>query len=247
MDELRDNAQFLACQLAYLLEGMIKTRPPIDENLTPERRQAIEEFVKYAKSFWGSQLQEQGRSINAFFESEPDRNETRAKEAERRVAELESQIKEQRDKIDEFLDQCPHIANATYDIWCTSLDHISKLEAENQRLQTRTPEQAISALFTELDAAGARLGDVVQFKARTEDRIAELEQWVADLQSGMYVNCVYCGHRYGPYEKANESPANILTAHIEQCPKHPLAAAKARIAELEQEIISLKALTDGTL
>ena len=28
--------------------------------------------------------------------------------------------------------------------------------------------------------------------------IARLEAWVRDMQAGCYVNCVYCGHRYGP-------------------------------------------------
>ena len=35
------------------------------------------------------------------------------------------------------------------------------------------------------------------------ERVPEIERlkvWVDDLQSGMYVNCVYCGHRYGPGE-----------------------------------------------
>ncbi len=44
-----------------------------------------------------------------------------------------------------------------------------------------------------------------------------LQEWVNDLQSGMYVNCVYCGHRYGPN---NETPAimsEVLYEHIRQC------------------------------
>lgn len=27
------------------------------------------------------------------------------------------------------------------------------------------------------------------------DEVSRLTKWVSDLQSGMYVNCVYCGHR----------------------------------------------------
>jgi hypothetical protein len=72
------------------------------------------------------------------------------------------------------------------------------------------------------------------------DRMAEqaacieaLKQWVADLQSGMYINCVYCGHRYGPDSEVASTMADVLKEHIEQCPEHPMSHAKARIAELE--------------
>ena len=60
-----------------------------------------------------------------------------------------------------------------------------------------------------------------------DDEIKELKAWVADLQSGMYLNCVYCGHRYGP-----GVGADVLTTHVEQCPKHPLAAALRDAQEL---------------
>jgi hypothetical protein len=61
--------------------------------------------------------------------------------------------------------------------------------------------------------------------------INRLEQHVADLQSGMYVNCVYCGHRYGRSGETPVSMADVLKRHIAACPKHPvsklLAAASA--------------------
>ena len=63
----------------------------------------------------------------------------------------------------------------------------------------------------------------------------EAHQWVNDLHCGMYVNCVYCGHRYGPNSEIPETMADVLTAHIATCPKHPLAAANARITDLERE------------
>lgn len=58
------------------------------------------------------------------------------------------------------------------------------------------------------------------------EEIERLEIWVNDLQSGMYVNCVYCGHRYGPGETTPVSMADALKAHIEQCSKHPMATLK---------------------
>lgn len=58
------------------------------------------------------------------------------------------------------------------------------------------------------------------------------KQWVDDLQSGMYVNCVYCGHRYGPGETTPVSMADALKKHIENCPKHPMSALKAEVERL---------------
>jgi hypothetical protein len=49
---------------------------------------------------------------------------------------------------------------------------------------------------------------------------AELQAWIQDLQSGMYINCVYCGHRYGPNTTA--VPADALRRHIAECTEHPL-------------------------
>jgi DNA-directed RNA polymerase subunit RPC12/RpoP len=57
--------------------------------------------------------------------------------------------------------------------------------------------------------------------------IERLQKWVSDLQSGMYINCVYCGHRYGPKDKVPTSMADVLKAHVEICPKHPMSKLKA--------------------
>ena len=60
----------------------------------------------------------------------------------------------------------------------------------------------------------------------------EARQWVRDLHSGMWINCVYCGHRYGPADttptsigQVGPSMAEVLTAHIAACHEHPLAKA----------------------
>jgi len=68
---------------------------------------------------------------------------------------------------------------------------------------------------------------------RQED-VDNLKLWVSDLQSGMYINCVYCGHRYGPSNEAPQAMSEVLTKHIAECPKHPFNHAKKRIAELEK-------------
>ena len=67
-----------------------------------------------------------------------------------------------------------------------------------------------------------------------------LRQWVNDLQSGMYVNCVYCGHRYGPEKDTPVSMADILKAHIEQCSEHPMSKLKAQLTERTAERDSYK-------
>lgn len=49
---------------------------------------------------------------------------------------------------------------------------------------------------------------------------AQMKQWVSDLQSGMYVNCVYCGYRYGPHTE--DVPREVLAQHIKVCAEHPV-------------------------
>lgn len=71
-------------------------------------------------------------------------------------------------------------------------------------------------------------------RLREENR--RLREWVADLMSGMYVNCVYCGHRYGPQDDTPVTMAEMLTEHVEQCPEHPLSKAKAEIKRLREII-----------
>lgn len=66
--------------------------------------------------------------------------------------------------------------------------------------------------------------------------IARLKQWVNDLQSGMYINCVYCGHRYGPQDEVPSSMADVLKEHVEQCPEHPMSALKTKVRELQEEL-----------
>jgi len=67
-----------------------------------------------------------------------------------------------------------------------------------------------------------------------------LIKWVNDLQSGMYINCVYCGHRYGPDDKVPCTMADALKKHIEKCPKHPMSALKQSLAAAKAENERLK-------
>lgn len=56
--------------------------------------------------------------------------------------------------------------------------------------------------------------------------IARYQRWIDDLQAGKYINCVYCGHRYGPDPGTPDTKAEVLKRHVAQCPKHPMAHLK---------------------
>ena len=71
---------------------------------------------------------------------------------------------------------------------------------------------------------------------RLAQELEEARRWVNDLQSGMYINCVYCGHRYGPKDKVPCTMADALKQHIEQCPKHPMSSLRAEVGRLKKEL-----------
>ncbi len=62
------------------------------------------------------------------------------------------------------------------------------------------------------------------------------QRWVNDLQAGMYINCVYCGHRYGPDDEVPATMADALKEHVERCPEHPMSALKAENVRLRKEL-----------
>lgn len=68
------------------------------------------------------------------------------------------------------------------------------------------------------------MGDAL---AAAHAEIARLRAWVADLQSGLVLNCVYCGHAYGPV--STPTPRERLDAHVRICPEHPLAGLRRAI------------------
>jgi hypothetical protein len=108
------------------------------------------------------------------------------------------------------------------------------LRCQNERLTERVNDLEHDC---EVMARGAEEAKSPEYNESVIEELsrenARLTTWVNDLQAGMSVNCVYCGHNYGPKEDTPATMADILKAHVEQCPKHPLSAAKARIAELE--------------
>lgn len=87
-----------------------------------------------------------------------------------------------------------------------------------------------------IEAAAAEAAAL--FRSQAEE-LAWLRGWVDDLQSGMYINCVYCGHRYGPNDKVPGAMADVLKAHVEVCPEHPMSALTRQL----QEAVELLALS----
>jgi len=70
-----------------------------------------------------------------------------------------------------------------------------------------------------------------------KEEIEQLTQWIDDLQSKMYINCVYCGHRYGPQDEVPATMAEALKEHIEICEKHPMSKIRIENAELASKLI----------
>jgi len=108
-------------------------------------------------------------------------------------------------------------------------ERVAELEA--QLAQTR--EQLRFQTEGRIADAGERnrrQGDLSADNATLCALVLELKAWVDDLQSGMYVNCVYCGHRYGPKETTPVSMADALKMHVERCPQHPMSRLKADLA-----------------
>jgi len=70
-----------------------------------------------------------------------------------------------------------------------------------------------------------------------QDEVSTLMQWVGDLQTGLYVNCIYCGHRYPP--ETPDVRDQALYNHIKECQHHPLSKALAQIEELRNGLIEV--------
>jgi plasmid maintenance system antidote protein VapI len=81
--------------------------------------------------------------------------------------------------------------------------------------------------------------DLQRKSVELHSHILELQQWINDLQAGCYINCVYCGHRYGPNDEVPGSMADVLKEHIEKCPKHPMSILRKQNAELVRDMNAL--------
>ena len=94
--------------------------------------------------------------------------------------------------------------------------------------------------------------DDTEAQTEARKRELELERWIDDLQSGMWINCVYCGHRYGPsdehpatlHDEGPRSMKDALREHIAQCPEHPLSKAEAENASLREALRDMRSLVE---
>jgi hypothetical protein len=96
------------------------------------------------------------------------------------------------------------------------------LEAKAEEIAQHAVSMCESTMLgadTELSIARAAANHALNWSAA----LHRYNQWVDDLQSGMYVNCVYCGHRYGPGESTPLTMAEALKEHVLQCPQHPMS------------------------
>ncbi len=76
------------------------------------------------------------------------------------------------------------------------------------------------------------MGEIEEMQECYDAEIQRMVEWVNDLQAGMYINCVYCGHRYGPDDEVDASMQDALKEHVEQCPKHPMSAMRAALQKI---------------
>lgn len=130
---------------------------------------------------------------------------------------------------------------------------IARLKSEVERLESERRRDALDGQATldeannavvqlkklniELsDKAGKELLGMAKALSSAKAEVERLTQWVHDLQSDMYINCVYCGHRYGPKDKVPCSMAEVLKRHVEQCPKHPMSKLKSDLAAARKEL-----------
>lgn len=104
-------------------------------------------------------------------------------------------------------------------------------------------ELTVRHLVTETQADAQHIVDELNCIATLEAELAQaradqtrLQSWVNDLQSGMYINCVYCGHRYGPDPGTPVAMADVLKKHIEYCPQHPMSALRAENERLTRKL-----------
>ena len=105
------------------------------------------------------------------------------------------------------------------------------MSERTERLDAELARRRFEAVLAELRAIAPH--GTATLPAHVARQLAlevdRLRAWVADLQSGMHVNCVYCGHRYGPNGQVPASMAEVLKAHAERCPAHPMSALRAEL------------------
>lgn len=104
-------------------------------------------------------------------------------------------------------------------------DTVADCRRQGLSLGRRLANSAFAAVSTECERISARLNEANQ-------TVAAQRRWIEDLQSGQWVNCVFCGHRYIPREASPTDPTALLRSHIASCAKHPLHETREALLEL---------------
>ena len=110
-----------------------------------------------------------------------------------------------------------------------------EMKAEIERKDNQLA--AMDTITSQRDEMLAERDKLAEKLKGRDDEARRLYSWIDDLQSGMYVNCVYCGHRYGPSDEVPASMADVLTQHVESCPKHPMSTLKTERDRLAGELL----------
>ena len=142
---------------------------------------------------------------------------------QKRLEKLRGWAKKAPDEIWQFVFECLDAETARAD--AAEKRHEVARRHLIRALDLRGELAADEPIREQRDDARAELADV-------EAEVERLEQWVNDLQAGMYINCVYCGHRYGPDDEVPSTMADALKQHVEQCTKHPMSALKKEVERL---------------
>lgn len=124
-------------------------------------------------------------------------------------------------------------------------DDIGTMKAERIILRAVEPVVEENELLKRSMVPPSGAVDYPTMVSRLQAEIARLRRWVDDLQSGMFINCVYCGHRYGPSDSVQPTMQKVLYDHIARCPKHPLSRAQQEIARLKRENERLKGVVEA--
>jgi len=106
---------------------------------------------------------------------------------------------------------------------------LAMYENEPCRICSKPILDASDAVWTGYSADGksrASHGECFQNVIETVER---QRRWIEDLQAGQYVNCVYCGHQYGPEDSTPVSRAELLNQHVVACPEHPMSKIKTAL------------------
>lgn len=138
----------------------------------------------------------------------------------------------------------PKFWNSSTRAWYCEVcaDGINKFHPNLCVRETDLPRDFEDA-FTAASEAAGKAGWLI-INEPLDKTITRVSAWMKDLHSGMFINCVYCGHRYGPKEKTPVAMADVLKAHIRECPAHPLSKALAALETAERALDDASSVVD---